>query len=216
MNVLGIDGALDGFSVAIACDEEIVAVREASGNVALENGLTMVRDAMRAANVARCALDRLAVGVGPGRFTGLRIAIAYAKSLAQAWRLPLVPISSFDCLEYGRPLERVLSVVVGRPGIVSVRFRDGATVRRASGRTREALTACAAGGERPLAVLGAPEDVLAELAERGIAVNSLDPLVSPPAAAIALAGATRAPAVSVHEVTADYGELPPARVPKLS
>ena len=64
-------------------------------------GLTTVRDVMTAADAAK-HVDRIAVGIGPGSFTGLRIAIAYAKSLAQAWHLPLVPISSFDLLEYGR------------------------------------------------------------------------------------------------------------------
>lgn len=216
MNVLALDGALGAFSAAFASGGSVVAARAAGGNVALESGLAMVRDVLDDAQASRAQIDRLAVGVGPGAFTGLRIAIAYAKSLAQAWRLPLVPVSSFDLLEYGRALDRVLAVVVGRPGVISVRYRDGRLVTRASGRIRDAIAEIAPAGERPLVVVGGSKDVLAALAERGIVVESLDPLVTPPAAAAALAAEAREPAGSPHAVTADYGELPAAKVPKFS
>jgi hypothetical protein len=62
--------------------------------------------------------------------------------------------------------------------------------------------------------VGAPEDVLAALAERGLNVNAIAPLVAPAAAAIALAARTAPPARTPHEVRADYGELPAANVPK--
>ncbi len=214
MNVLAIDGALGEFSAAFAAEGRVVAARAAGGNIALEAGLTMVRDVMRDARISHGQIDRLAVGTGPGSFTGLRIAIAYAKSLAQAWHLPLVPVSSFDLLEYGRDPERVLAVVAGRPGVVSVRYRDAGAVRRASGRTRDAIAEIAPGNDRTLVVIGASKDVLAELAERRIVVDPLEPLVRPPAAAAALAAAACEPAPSPHGVTADYGELPAAKVPK--
>jgi tRNA threonylcarbamoyladenosine biosynthesis protein TsaB len=215
--VLGIDGALGAFSAAVARDRKIAAKASESGNVALEAGLSIVARVIEQSGVVPSDLDRIAVGCGPGGFTGLRIAISYAKSLAQAWERPLTAIDSFDLLEYGTELDRVLTVVVGRPGVISARYRDGARSMRASGRVADVL------GEldpalrygNGMAVIGAPEDVLAALAERGVVVHPRPSLASPAASAAALAAALREPAASVHAVRADYGELPAARVPRL-
>lgn len=212
MNVLALDGALGAFSAAIARDGRIAASLDESGNVALERGLAIVDAALEEARVARGDVDRLAVGVGPGRFTGLRIAVAYAKALAAAWNRPLVPVASFDILEFGGGFSHVLSVVEGRPGVISARYRRGEDVRRASGRIADVLDALRPASEA--AVVGAPEDVLHALAERAIIVRSVDPLVTPAAAAAALAAGTRPPAKSLHEVRADYGELPAVTKPR--
>ncbi|MBV8149895.1 MAG: tRNA (adenosine(37)-N6)-threonylcarbamoyltransferase complex dimerization subunit type 1 TsaB [Candidatus Eremiobacteraeota bacterium] len=216
MIVLGIDGALGAFSVSLASNGAVVASDSKDGAVALEAGLAMVADILARAEFAPPAIDRIAVGCGPGTFTGLRIAVAYAKSLAQAWRRPLVAIDSFDVLEYGRNFERVLTVIVGRPGVISARYRNAARIRRASGRIAEVVAAVLENGATALPIVGARKDVLAALAERGTVVQPFDPLVRPAAAAVALAAFERTPASSIHEVRADYGELPAARSPKLA
>lgn len=215
MIVLGLEGALGGFSAAIARDGELVASQALDGNVALEAGLGALAQLLRDAHVEPAQLDRLAVGVGPGGFTGLRITIAYAKSLAQAWGRPLVAISSFDALEFGQALPRGLTVVAGRTGVISARYRAPGATARASGRTDEVLREVLLGIEPgDLPVIGAPEDVLCALAEGGWTVSARAPLVTPPAAAVALLGASTPPAASAHAVRADYGELPAAKVPR--
>jgi len=216
--VLALDGALGAFSAAIARDGRIVASGSRLGNVALEHGLALVDELLADTGLTGAQLDRLAVGEGPGGFTGLRIAIAYAKALATVWQRPLVPISSFDILEYGASFDCALAVVVGRPGVISARLRNLSQTRRASGRIADVLDALLPVARRPadraLNVVGAAEDVLHALAERGIIVRSFDPVLTPAAAAAALAAPSRTPPASPHAVRADYGELPAAKPPR--
>ncbi len=216
MIVLGIDGALGSFSAAVVRGDATGSV-ELEGNVALEGGLDAIARAMRDEGVAPTDLERIAIGIGPGGFTGLRIAISYAKSLALAWRVPLVGVSSFDTLEFGHDRACVLAVVSGRAGVISARYRDGDATVRASGTIAEVLDqVLPAAIAAPLPVTGSlAQDVLDAFGERGVIVERLSTLVRPPATAIARIAASRAPAASPHEIRADYGERPAAKIPKL-
>jgi tRNA threonylcarbamoyladenosine biosynthesis protein TsaB len=215
VTILAIDGALGAFTVAAVRGGAVLARERLQGNVALERGLAAISSVLARSAVLGHNVDRVAIGVGPGGFTGLRIAVTYAKSLAQAWECPLVAISSFDILEYGMELDRVLTVVVGRPGVISARYRSGGDVRRASGKIAQVLDEIGLPAQAPeLDVVAAPEDVLAALAERGIVVNCRTPLFDQAAVAAAFIAAGREPAPSPHAVRADYGELPAVSVRK--
>ena len=214
MIVLGIDSATGGFSAALASDGEVLASISLHGHVALEQGLPAIATALQQAGIGPERLDRVAVGIGPGSFTGVRIAISYAKSLAQGWGVPLVGVNTFDALEAGLHLEGpVLTVVRGRTGVVSVRFRHDAGEQRASGYIADVLNEL---GRPPgdVTVLGDAEDVLPGLAERGWSVHVVKAVIDPSALGVATVAAQREPAQSLHEVRADYGELPAAKVPK--
>jgi len=63
--------------------------------------LGLVEQVLRDGGVAWEDVSRLAVGVGPGGFTGLRIGIATARALAQARPLAIVPVSSLEALAAG-------------------------------------------------------------------------------------------------------------------
>lgn len=216
MIILALDGALGGFSTAVTREDETLRVEEIAGNLALEQGLMAVKRVLQQSAVGPAHVGRLAVGIGPGSFTGVRIAISYAKSLALGWNRPLVGVNSFDLLEAGVAAdEPLLTVVRGRPGVVSVRYRAGAVRRRASGYVNDVLDEIAP-PPGPLNVLGAAEDVLGGLAERGCSVQYVDRAIHPPALAVAIVARGREAAPSSHEIRADYGELPAAKPPKSS
>jgi tRNA threonylcarbamoyladenosine biosynthesis protein TsaB len=85
--------------------------------------LALIEEALARAGGGWDAVTRLAVGVGPGGFTGLRHGIATARALAQALDLPLAGVSSLEALAAGaherlggeRPL---LAVIDARRGEV--------------------------------------------------------------------------------------------------
>ncbi|HET9094614.1 MAG TPA: tRNA (adenosine(37)-N6)-threonylcarbamoyltransferase complex dimerization subunit type 1 TsaB [Solirubrobacteraceae bacterium] len=60
--------------------------------------LSLIDELMRQATTDWESIDRIAVGVGPGTFTGLRIGIASAQALATARTLPLVGVSTLRSL----------------------------------------------------------------------------------------------------------------------
>lgn len=213
MIVVSLDGAFGGFSAAVVADGHVRADRRVAGNVALEQGLTLLDEALSQAAIRPEHITLLAVGIGPGAFTGLRIAVSYAKSLALGWRLPLAGVNSFDALLYGRQPTADLAVISAKPGTASARLMVAGSPTRFSGSTAAVCDRIAnlwTGGE--LLETGSPEDVRLGLGERGIVVRTSSQLVSP-AVAIAQIAALQGHAPSPHAIRADYGETPPAKEP---
>jgi tRNA threonylcarbamoyladenosine biosynthesis protein TsaB len=81
-----------------------------------------VADAMSEAGLAFAALERVAVTVGPGSFTGLRVGLAFAKSLALALDIPCVGVGTLEALAASRreaePARQVAAVLDARRGHV--------------------------------------------------------------------------------------------------
>ena len=78
--------------------------------------LPLVEEVLAAAGAGWEQIERIAVGVGPGSFTGLRLGIATARGLAQARALPVVGVSSLAALADGG--DAALAVIDARRGEV--------------------------------------------------------------------------------------------------
>jgi tRNA threonylcarbamoyladenosine biosynthesis protein TsaB len=82
-----------------------------------EHLLKLARAALDAAGATFADVRRLAVGIGPGTFTGLRIGVATARALAQATEAELAGVSTLDALAEPAGVDRaVLAVLDARRG----------------------------------------------------------------------------------------------------
>ncbi len=190
--------------------------REVAGCVdrmqALERGLALVDELLRAAEMRLSDLDALAVGVGPGGFSGLRIALSYAKALAVAAHLPLAGIASYDTVEPPGIATPSVAAVSGRQGLVCARLRLDERLAPAApwcgpiDAVCEALAGALGAAPTRVSCCGDSGGVAARLGERGFTVRAI-PMPSPPALAIAKLAACRPPSAfgSPHLVVADYG-----------
>ncbi|MFL5862026.1 MAG: tRNA (adenosine(37)-N6)-threonylcarbamoyltransferase complex dimerization subunit type 1 TsaB [Solirubrobacteraceae bacterium] len=86
--------------------------------------MALIVDVMDGAGTGWTAIDRIAVGVGPGTFTGLRIGVATAHALSRARDIPLVGVSTLHSLARGAvtggevPEDAVMAVIDARRGEV--------------------------------------------------------------------------------------------------
>ena len=213
MRILALDAALGGFSAAVDDDGKLQVVATGRQD-ALEAGIAQIDVLLERAGLRLKDIDRIAVGLGPGSFTGVRIAVAYAKALAYGGGLPLVGVSSYDALEPDDAPLPVLVVVGGRRGVICARLRDGRTVESACGPTAEVLDRLLTGLPRTVNLTGNTKDVLSQIAERGWTVRALSARSSVPAVAIAQLARTRDADVSPHAVAPDYGEAPAVMRPR--
>ncbi|MDD4169004.1 MAG: tRNA (adenosine(37)-N6)-threonylcarbamoyltransferase complex dimerization subunit type 1 TsaB [Desulfotomaculaceae bacterium] len=101
MYVLGIESATPVAAVAVAGNGGILAERMVMNKRTHSvNLLPMIKAVLEDAEIDPGHLTGIAVSGGPGSFTGLRIGMSTAKTLAQVWGLPVVGISTLKTLAH--------------------------------------------------------------------------------------------------------------------
>jgi tRNA threonylcarbamoyladenosine biosynthesis protein TsaB len=121
--ILAFDTATDRATCALVDDGEVLAESVTRPVALLED----VDAALRRGGVREGQLDGIAVGTGPGSFTGLRMGLATARALAFALDVGVAGVSTLDALAAGSPgalpvidakRREVFTLVDGEPGVL--------------------------------------------------------------------------------------------------
>jgi tRNA threonylcarbamoyladenosine biosynthesis protein TsaB len=114
--LLAIDTSTRRVGVAFGSQLGLVASMELGGAasegppVHAEQLVPAIDHLVRTADLPLRQLSAIAVSIGPGMFTGLRVGVTTAKVMAQALRIPVIPVPSLDLVAY--PLHHTTGRVV--------------------------------------------------------------------------------------------------------
>jgi len=112
--ILGIETATEQVGIAIGGHEGVLGLHEIMrGRRHAETLVPAIEFLCRQADIELDEFGCIAVDVGPGLFTGMRVGISTGKALAQALRLPMIGVSSLDLLAFPLRLsDRVIAAVI--------------------------------------------------------------------------------------------------------
>ena len=122
MKLLAIETATEACSVAVLVDGRLHERFEIAPRRHAELTLPWAEQLLADAGVAKSQLDAIAVGRGPGAFTGVRLAIALAQGIALALDRPLLPVSTLAalamCADSAAEGDRIIAAIDARMGEV--------------------------------------------------------------------------------------------------
>jgi tRNA threonylcarbamoyladenosine biosynthesis protein TsaB len=118
--VVGIETSTPQTSVAIGSEQGVVAQMSVAGRARQEAAVPALEQLLRWSGTELGHVGGVAVGIGPGLFTGLRVGVETAKTLAQVLGVPIVGLTSLDVLAMGvgHASRRICAVIDGRRGEV--------------------------------------------------------------------------------------------------
>ena len=135
MKLLAFETATEACSVAVYVDGEVHERFDLAPRRHAELALPWAEAVLAEAGIARSQLDAIAVGRGPGAFTGVRLAIAIAQGIALGLDRPLLPVSTLAALASRAGGERVAAAIDARMGEVYLGLfrREGDALRALAG-----------------------------------------------------------------------------------
>ena len=212
--ILALDTCLAASSVAILDGDTVLAARsEPMTRGHQERIAVLAREVAAEAGVRFAALTRIAVTVGPGSFTGLRVGLSFAKGLATALSIPCVGVNTLEALAASaNATGLVAGVLDAKMGQVYLQVFDGGKALMAPdalevGVAVARLAELYSGGPATLVGSGAP--LVAEVLPEA---TVLTPAYADPVAIARLAAARPAPGHSPRPLylRAPYAVAPAA------
>ena len=203
MNILAMDTSNKALSLAILENEELLG--QVTLNIKKNHSITLmpaIDFLMNSLDMKPTGLDRIAVAQGPGSYTGLRIAVATAKTLAHTLKIELVGVSSLLALVPEQAEGLVIPIMDARRNNVYAGFyQSGQAVRPEAHLPLAEVLEMAGAANQPVTFVGETA-VFVEQIEAAFPQAAIQPTL-PDAAALGRIGLDL-PAQSIHDFVPNY------------
>ena len=203
MKLLAFDTSNQALSLAILEDEQVLA--QTTLNIKKNHSITLmpaIDFLMNSLDMKPTDLDRIVVAQGPGSYTGLRIAVATAKTLAHTLKIELVGVSSLLALVPEQVEGLVIPVMDARRNNVYAGFyQSGQAVRSEAHLPLAEVLEIAGAADQSVTLVGETA-TFAEQIKAAIPQAAIQPTL-PDAATIGRLG-LELPAQSIHDFVPNY------------
>ena len=203
MNILAMDTSNKALSLAILENEETLG--QVTLNIKKNHSITLmpaIDFLMNSLDLKPADLDRIVVAQGPGSYTGLRIAVATAKTLAHTLKIELVGVSSLLALVPEQVEGLVIPVMDARRNNVYAGFyKSGQAMRPEAHLPLAEVLEMAGAANQPVTFVGETA-AFAEQIEEAFPQVAIQPTL-PDAAALGRIGLDL-PAQSIHDFVPNY------------
>ncbi len=134
--ILAFDTSGPRCATALMQGDRVLATRfEERAKGQAERLMPLIEATLAEAGLAPGALDAIAVGVGPGNFTGIRISVSAARGLALALGIPAIGVTSFEAMRgpssHRDPAPQLVTLEGPRGGLYVQHFLNGQANRPA-------------------------------------------------------------------------------------
>lgn len=100
--ILALDTSTASMAAAIVRGHEVLAeIQSLAERNHSVHVVSHIKQLLETSGIKDTDIEAIAVGNGPGSYTGMRIAVSVAKTLAWVWNKPLVGVSSLEAIAYG-------------------------------------------------------------------------------------------------------------------
>ena len=203
MKLLAFDTSNQALSLAILEDEHLLA--QTTLNIKKNHSITLmpaIDFLMNSLDMKPTDLDRIAVAQGPGSYTGLRMAVATAKTLAHTLKIELIGVSSLLALVPEQVEGLVIPIMDARRNNVYAGFyQSGQAVRSEAHLPLAEVLEIAGAADQPVTFVGETA-AFAEQIEEALPQAAIQPTL-PDAAAVGRLGLDL-PAQSIHDFVPNY------------
>ena len=111
MNLLGIESSSRKLLVGLMKEDSFSELHSEKINNTANSLPQLSKKIIKNASMSFEDLDAICISSGPGSFTGLRVGMSYAKGIAMALDIPIVPVSTFDSLAYKNTSEKLSALI---------------------------------------------------------------------------------------------------------